>query len=668
MKKITVLVMLLFLSSTILIATKTTVSFSDASGDGELSATSTPMVYVDPENVTKSVGETFAIDIVVADVADLYGVDIQFRWDPTILEYVSHTAKIPVEDYLDGILHEPGMFVTNIVDPVAGTYSVAYACMDPAPVFDGTGIIFSMTFNVTKTGGCALEFPKDPRTGVPLTELSGVTGWPMTHTCQDGYFETVGTPQASFTWQPQIGVVGKPTSFNASESFAPSDTIVMYYWDFADGNTTASTNAEITHVFNHLLDTKIYGVSLIVEDDAGVNSSKTVKQVTIVASRNIKVSVSLSTSRTTVNSTVTANVTIENTGYTTENSTLAAYYNISATEWTMIATTNVTNLRSGDTKEYSFPWNTTGVETEKHYHIKVNATTVPYEDETDNTKISEPLFITSEIIHDLAVESLMMQATYEKNKFTVPVILGESALFTIGIKNNGTVPEQSYDVVVYSNGTSLYKWNITDALDTGAMNTLTHTWNEISQRGLYNITVRVTITADDNDTQNNQIQQMMRVIERPILNITYTPETLLVNQTIVLNASSSVHGDPDGQITSYYWEIWACPKQNVGVGVPKYKSSESEITTSYKFTEGNWTIVLRVKDNYGITWSGTRSRTNAYTLEEEIYVKVEGDGENGEDGGGIPIEYIAVIIVVVVAVIAAFVLIRRRRSGQAPTE
>ncbi|MCK4314028.1 hypothetical protein KAW04_04610, partial [Candidatus Bathyarchaeota archaeon] len=130
---------------------------------------------------------------------------------------------------------------------------------------------------------------------------------------------------------------------------------------------------------------------------------------------------------------------------------------------------------------------------------------------------------------------------------------------------------------------------------------------------------------------------------------------------------SSVHRDPEGQITSYYWEIFA-PGQKVEE-IPQYKNAESEIDVSYKFREeGNWTIVLRVKDNYGITYVGKRSHTEPYRLEEKIYVQVEGDGENGEDGGGIPIEYIAIIIVVVVAAIAAFVLVRRRRSGLTPTE
>jgi PKD repeat protein len=626
LKKTILIVMLL--SSTMLTAAKTSVSLSDPSGEKAFSATSIAMVYVDPQNTTKDIDETFTVDIVLADVENLYGVYIPFQWDPTILEYTDHTAKIPVETYPDGILHEPGITFMDTVDPTAGTYTLGYACLDPAPAFYGTGIAFNLTFRVKKAGGCLLEFPKDNRTGLPLIKLSDIQGEAVKYDSQDGYFETVGTPQASFTYQPQIGVVGKPISFNASESNTPSGTIVAYYWDFADGNKTASTNAEITHAYN---DTGLYGVSLIVENNVGVNSSKIVEQVIIVESRNIKIiSIWLSTNVILINNTVQANVTVTNTGYKTENSTLTAYYNNSATEWTKIAATNVTNLKSGITKLYGFTWDTTGVEAEKYYVIKVNATLVPYDDEADNTKISEPLFVASGIIHDLAVESLVMQASYWGHEFDVPVILGENALLSVTIKNLGSIQEQAFIVLLSINNTNFWRWRIMEILSSGATKTLTWTWDKPPQPGDYNITAKVLIPYDTNP-QNNRLHQFLRVIDTPILNITYTPETLIMNQTITLNASSSVHGDPDGQITSYYWKIFA-PGQGLEE-IPQYESAESEISVSYNFTEqGNWTIVLRVRDNYGITYSGMRRFTDAYMMLMTIRLKsvagdVNGDGE-----------------------------------------
>ena len=652
--KITILVML-FLSSTILVSIKIGGSSSNTSVNKTISATLDPaVVYVNPENSTYDLNEMFTIDVIVANVSGLYGADIRLSWDPTILEYVSHTMKIPVESFPGGILHEQVLSVKDDVDTTAGTYWLSQASMDPAPAFSGTGIAFTMTFKVIKLSACTLDITR--------VDLSNKPGSALEKTIKDGYFLPVGAPEASFTWWPDVGAVSKPTIFNASESSDAEGTVEKYYWDFGDENTIATTDPIIDHTFSHALDTKTYDVSLIVEDDTGINSTKVIEQVKIVKSRNIKVElVSPSTKKVLVNSTVYVNVTISNNGYATENFTLTAYYNTSATVWTMINATDKVNLSPG-AWAYSFGWNTTGVEAEKYYVIQVNATAVPYEDETDNTKISESVFITATIEHDLAVKTLSFLASHGGREFTPPIILGESAAFTITIENLGTVPEQAYNVVLYSNGTLLKEWDVTEALPSGQSKTLTWTWDGIPQRGQYNMTTQVTV-ANDVDTQNNQVQQNIHVVETPLLQIDYTPETPIVNQTTTLDASSSTHKEPGGNITSYSWEIYN-PDQTVDLDVPIY---ESGISFVYTFTqEGNWTIVLKVKDNYGITYDARRALSSPYRLEEVKLVQSEAGEDEG--GGGIPIEYIAIIIVVIVAVIVALIVVYRRRSKSTPSE
>jgi len=156
----------------------------------------TPVIYVDPSTITGlAPSQTFTIEVKVANITDFYGADIQFKWDPLILEYVSHTAKIPVEDYPDGILHEPGITIMNTVDPVAGTYSLAYACLDPAPVFDGTGIAFNMTFTVIDIGQCLLE--------IYGSQLSDKGGTPIVHDVQNGHFNNYVPTEAKISVSPQ---------------------------------------------------------------------------------------------------------------------------------------------------------------------------------------------------------------------------------------------------------------------------------------------------------------------------------------------------------------------------------------------------------------------------------------------------------------------------------
>ncbi|MDH5448121.1 MAG: cohesin domain-containing protein [Candidatus Bathyarchaeota archaeon] len=156
----------------------------------------TPLVYVDPPSITGlSISETFTIDVIIANITNFYGIDLQFGWDPAILEYVSHTMTIPADDYPSGILWEPGIKIKDEVNATAGTYWVAYASMDPAPVFDGTGKVFNMTFKVIGIGTCLLE--------AYLTYLSDKPGDPINHNKQNGYFSNYAPSEARIYVNPE---------------------------------------------------------------------------------------------------------------------------------------------------------------------------------------------------------------------------------------------------------------------------------------------------------------------------------------------------------------------------------------------------------------------------------------------------------------------------------
>jgi hypothetical protein len=155
-----------------------------------------PIVYVDPPSITGlSPSQTFTINVIIANVTNFYGIDLQFAWNPTILEYVSHTKKIPVEDHPDGVLHSPGIPIKDEVNATAGTYWVAYASMTPAPAFDGTGIAFNMTFHVINIGTCLLE--------IYTSSLSDLDGNPIQHEIQNGYFSNYVPSEAAIYVDPE---------------------------------------------------------------------------------------------------------------------------------------------------------------------------------------------------------------------------------------------------------------------------------------------------------------------------------------------------------------------------------------------------------------------------------------------------------------------------------
>ena len=155
-----------------------------------------PLLYVDPP-IIKGIppSENFTISLKIANITDFYGFGITFSWDPAILDYVSHTLTVPVEDHPEGVLHKPVIIVSNEVDETAGTYKVAASSMYPAPSFNGSGTIFEITFHVKTVGRCLLKIDEH--------DLSNSEATPIDHEVSHGYFTNFVPPSAKISVDPK---------------------------------------------------------------------------------------------------------------------------------------------------------------------------------------------------------------------------------------------------------------------------------------------------------------------------------------------------------------------------------------------------------------------------------------------------------------------------------
>jgi hypothetical protein len=151
-------------------------------------ATSSTIVKVDPaliEYSENAVGEEFTVAIKIVDVTNLYGFDIRFRWNTTFLDYVSHSVRIPRDTNLDGVLWNPILEVKNEVNATTGTYWIACSSMHPAPSFNGSGTVFTMTFRVVYH-----PMEPEPTANIKLelysTDLVEKNANKITHTIEDG--------------------------------------------------------------------------------------------------------------------------------------------------------------------------------------------------------------------------------------------------------------------------------------------------------------------------------------------------------------------------------------------------------------------------------------------------------------------------------------------------
>jgi len=106
----------------------------------------------------------------------------------------------------------------------------------------------------------------------------------------------------------------------------------------------------------------------------------------------------------------------------------------------------------------------------------------------------------------------------------------------------------------------------------------------------------VTLTVVDNDSDASNVTFSKTILNKlPVAVFTESAETVYTGETITFNASSSY--DPDGNITSYFWDF--------GDG-----TNATGVTVSHAYADnGNYTVTLTVTDNDGATATTTATKT-----------------------------------------------------------
>ena len=143
-------------------------------------------VYLDPPMLYAEVGSTFSIDVVVRDVANLWGWEFKLFWDNTILNATEDAVHLPSGhnwEYPNHYMLGPG--IEQDYNETHGRYFRGLAALlpgeEPHPIpFDGTIALVTLTFNVKAEASCTLDL-QDAK----LMDPSALT---ISHTTEDGYF------------------------------------------------------------------------------------------------------------------------------------------------------------------------------------------------------------------------------------------------------------------------------------------------------------------------------------------------------------------------------------------------------------------------------------------------------------------------------------------------
>lgn len=131
----------------------------------------TSRLYLEPAPLQDD--RLLVVDVVLEDVTQLYGADVQLRYDPAQLQVQDASSR------LEGIQITPGallpddqrLVVQNVVDPDQGLISFAATLINPAPAVTGGGSFATITFRVIGAGPLVIEVTRAELVAVDLSAL-----------------------------------------------------------------------------------------------------------------------------------------------------------------------------------------------------------------------------------------------------------------------------------------------------------------------------------------------------------------------------------------------------------------------------------------------------------------------------------------------------------------
>lgn len=102
-----------------------------------------PVVVPSPQHIDIIQGEVDVIDLLISNVTGVYGIDIQVRFDPAVIEIVDADAEADGVQVYPGDLPQPDNVTTNWADNQTGVIRYTATQQDSAPAAD-SGVVLTI--------------------------------------------------------------------------------------------------------------------------------------------------------------------------------------------------------------------------------------------------------------------------------------------------------------------------------------------------------------------------------------------------------------------------------------------------------------------------------------------------------------------------------------------
>jgi len=112
-----------------------------------------PSIYIDPQNVRADINAVFSINVSISEITNLFSYELRLKYDSTILN-CTH-AEIRPGTFLasnDNVTVQNGEIHQD-----EGYVGFVYGLRAPEEPRNGSGVLGTITFQVSKKGECSLE-------------------------------------------------------------------------------------------------------------------------------------------------------------------------------------------------------------------------------------------------------------------------------------------------------------------------------------------------------------------------------------------------------------------------------------------------------------------------------------------------------------------------------
>ncbi len=369
-------------------------------------------------------------------------------------------------------------------------------------------------------------------------------------------------PTADFTWSPSSPVEGEQVSFT-DESYDKDGSVVAWYWQFGDGNSSKAQNPVHTYATSG-----DYSVKLNVSDNDGTDSGFTIKTITV----------SKNETNVTPNAAPTAHIDLI--------APNPAYYNANQDDsinFTGHGTDSDGTIVAYEWYDGSTLISTSSTFTRSASNFTYGSHTISFKVQDNDGAWSSSVTATLTISNGtIANQAPVAVAHASPTSGSAPLIVNFSAL-------------DSYDPDGYITS---YTWNFGDGTSSSTA-ALSHKY---LQDGHYNAVL--TVKDDDGETSSDSILITVLSQDAKVTTSNLAPTAIVSASTtsgaaapLTISFSGLPSYDRDGKIVSYLWDF--------GDGTKSYKPTPIHTYS----VPGTYTAKLIVTDDKG---AKTVSSVNIY--------------------------------------------------------